>query len=499
MPAGRSLRGYIGKLSGMPRPVLDLGLVSIASIVGIILSAATNFLAPIYMSQNDYGIWRVFLLYSGFGGLLHLGLVDGILILWAGSARDKHASDSHSLFAFFLLMEISIGLVLTVAILSISPDASSRWTWIAILILSLTANFLYFFQYILQAFKEFRHLVFSNLTYQICLFLGVFILGLLKVLNSTTAVALSVISLASGVIMAAWPSRGMISLRQAHLGRMWEIGPQMIRVGFVFFAGTVLMAIFFNADNLVVSQSYQPGQYALYAFPAAIVGIIYVLVGAMTTVSFPYLSARSGNSLNSAYSSLRAITIVAWGIALIGYFFIALIMDVALPAYAPALTLLKIMLITVGFGSLIRSVHYNYYRLGLKRSSYMLTNAVSLLLYAILLLGVIRSGSSLETVAWCALLCTGIWFALNEWQLRQFIRVGMRHGFVRPMLGLSAFAVGFWVVSGWNAPVIWQVVAYSLWALFVIRIIFARDVQLIWMQLKRPTLASRDMWHEQEI
>src|SRR5258708_37062470 len=53
---------------------------AVASLFNILLV----FLVPRLMSVEDFGYWRLFLLYAGYAGFLHLGFTDGALLRWAG-------------------------------------------------------------------------------------------------------------------------------------------------------------------------------------------------------------------------------------------------------------------------------------------------------------------------------------------------------------------------------------------------------------------------------
>src|SRR5215469_10699160 len=74
-------------------PSKDLSLSALARDVatmggGTALAALFNtlliFLIPRLMSVEDFGYWRLFLLYAGYAGLLHVGFLDGQLLRWAG-------------------------------------------------------------------------------------------------------------------------------------------------------------------------------------------------------------------------------------------------------------------------------------------------------------------------------------------------------------------------------------------------------------------------------
>src|SRR6202043_804367 len=108
------------RLGGVARDVATLG-------TGTLLAALFNvllaFVIPRLVSVEDFGYWRLFLLYAGYTGLLHLGLADGTLLRWAGRplGEFRHEIGPSLKFLFWQHLAFAVPAGVIVAFLLPSP------------------------------------------------------------------------------------------------------------------------------------------------------------------------------------------------------------------------------------------------------------------------------------------------------------------------------------------------------------------------------------------
>jgi len=69
------------RLSALAR---DVAVMSGGTAAAAVFNTLLVFLIPRLVSVEDFGYWRLFLLYAGYVGFLHFGFADGALLCWAG-------------------------------------------------------------------------------------------------------------------------------------------------------------------------------------------------------------------------------------------------------------------------------------------------------------------------------------------------------------------------------------------------------------------------------
>ncbi len=84
----------------------DIATVGAGSILATIFNTLLVFLIPRLVSVEDYGYWRLFLLYASYVGLLHLGFVDGALLRWAGRPLDEFRHELSASMKFLFVSAV---------------------------------------------------------------------------------------------------------------------------------------------------------------------------------------------------------------------------------------------------------------------------------------------------------------------------------------------------------------------------------------------------------
>ena len=61
----------------------NIGLSIIAQIISLAVSFVMNLILPKFISEYQYALWQTYLLYIGYVGILHFGLLDGIVLRYS--------------------------------------------------------------------------------------------------------------------------------------------------------------------------------------------------------------------------------------------------------------------------------------------------------------------------------------------------------------------------------------------------------------------------------
>lgn len=421
-----------------------IGTVISGTAVSIVLTVATSFVAPAYMSRADYGMWRAFTLYVAYAGVLHFGLLDGLLIRCAAQSREDCATMLRAGFAFLLLQQ-AVVVASLLAILSVVGVLS--WTLVWLTLACAATNFYSFVQYALQALHLFKWSTIGTVSMQamlLLLFLGGGAASMHVPLEY--AIGATLVCPIVAMVLAGYPLIRSWRKIKSPIAGTWRLGKALTKIGCYFLVGNLLMVAFFNLDRLVASWRYEPATFALYAFPVSLLGSIYAIVGGVTSASFPYLAKLRSDELTDAFAKVRAITIAVWGSGLAAYFPFAFAVHEFLPEYVSAMPLLRILLLSVGPAAVVRSIHYNIYRVTGRRHAYISSNLLGLGILASMLV-ILDSRGGLLGLAWAALLASTCWCLWNEWSLRDLVHERNSRSALLSLAAAVAFAVIFVVIT----------------------------------------------------
>ena len=87
----------------------------IVQIVSLLVSFIVSFLVPKFIDEYQYAYWQTYILYVGYVGVLHFGLLDGIVLRY--SQYDFDQLDKERIRSQFKILLSSTGMMSFGAIL----------------------------------------------------------------------------------------------------------------------------------------------------------------------------------------------------------------------------------------------------------------------------------------------------------------------------------------------------------------------------------------------
>jgi O-antigen/teichoic acid export membrane protein len=353
-----------------------------------------------------------------------------------------------------------------------------------IFIYALIWNLAIFFIFTTQAIRQFR------------------LLAALEVLRAFVFLAVIVLLFASGhieyqYIIVAWLAAYiffMFALAVRYRRYLWgngspapspaSFGKKNIDTGIFILLGNFVFVIFWTLDRLLVSSFFTIEQFAVYAFAVTVAQITYFLNRAVADVLFPHLSAMAPEQHTGAYQVGKRVLILCWAILLGAYFPLAALIEFYLPQYTGSLHIIKILMGTVGFSSLILILHVNYYRLYQKQRQYFSRAITALILAVLLALIAIKILGTLESVAIAILISFSVWYIINEMSLKAV--TGENSGKIwKDIVIIGCYLASFWLTSFLGSWFIAQVLLYSGFFLVISVIFFQADLRRIMLMMRK--------------
>jgi len=397
----------------------DVAIFSLGNILLLVFGFIHTLIIPKYLSVEGYGYWQLFMLYGSYGGILHLGFIDGILVRWAGKKLPEIGSEIHIAFKF-LLLEL-VGIIVPLSLfLYFLLDPPFRWIGLMIVAYAFILDLVTFFRFTSQAITKFKFLTTVNVSRGALFLIGVVILFISGYLNYYYVILTFLVSHIFALFIFIlwfrkylWNKNPVISFSS-----LKSYGIRNIAIGVFVLLGNFIAALFLTLDRLMVNFFFSLEEFAVYAFALAIAMVAYTFVGTASQVFFPYLSALTSDLQIRTYQLAKPALILTWAAILTLYFPLTEFIKFYLPKYVASLPIMQILICTVGFGSLVQVLHINYYKAFRRQQWYFFWGMTALILSGILNFSAIMIFGTLESVAIATLLSFGIWYVLNELSLK---------------------------------------------------------------------------------
>lgn len=445
-----------------------------ANVASLACNAVLAFLLPRLLSIENYGYYRIFMLYGAYAGFLHFGFPDGLLIRWAESPELIHREKRPAL-RFLALQHLLI--IIPLAIVLAVSSSTTRWIAIAVALYVIAWNWTTLAQYAIQACKYFEQLsVFVLLAPLVLLLsvLGLHFLGHLTLYSLLTACALSY--LAAGAIqwifvdlkITTWPS-----------ANLWATGFSGIHLGWTILGANLLAAVALSLDRILLSARFSIRDFAIYSFAANALSLTYNMILSVSRVVFPYLASDISAAIRGrAYAIGETAVLLLWTIGLASYFPIAALIRQWLPAYVESLPILRILFLATGLTASIHVLHSTYFRVARQQHRFLIGAIVGLGTAALLLWMASRS-FSLAWFAWAMVASALAWWITDEFLITAI--VGRHISAIALNLALIA-ASGSAFLASVSRPSLTQGVSlYLVWCallLFALRGRFSEALHL---------------------
>lgn len=466
--AGRELSNARFRFSELVRDIVTMG-------GGTALAALFNtlliFLIPRVLSVEDFGYWRLFLLYGGYVGFLHLGFADGALLRWAGRPLNDFRNEFRPAVKYLLWQHLAI-LVAVCGIVKVLPGPL-RFVAIAVAIFAPLFNITATLQFGLQGAREFRPVAISTVASPALFFLSVLLFGSMRRLDFREITGIYLLAWCAPLVFLLLWTRPLSTTLHKTASR--DLAKACLLSGWPITIASTGVNLIQSADRLAVSWSTSIENFAVYSLAASLMAVPMLLVQVCSKVFFSHLAGVSRQRREQIYAVSELTFLAAWAILLPCYFALGIFVGHFLPTYLPSLIYARVLLLGIPFLAAIQILQMSLAFLnGMQKqflASTLIVLAVSL---GVMSLAAFYRGSA-RSIAGMQVLILGACWMLNEWTLRSL--TAKRSGDSIKFLGLYILiGISYWITT---APGMNVAVAVSLYYL-ILSVILALGCKEQW-------------------
>lgn len=397
-----------------PQRVAKSVIISIiAQIISLATSFVLNFIVPKFIPELDYSYWQTFVLYVGYVGVLHFGLLDGIVLRY--SQYDYNELDKarvRSQFQF-LLVFVTICCIGTCSISALFTEGVSWQICVLVAIGIVTKNIFTYTSYIYQITNRIKYYAFLVIAQRLVYAVFVVVLLLFKVQDFYWYCIAELFGDMVGFFCGTFHNKGL------YFGKSIPIKEVFKEVGTNVSCGIMLMIANFSSSflvggaKMVIQWHWDELIFGKVAFAFSASNLFLTFVTAISVVLFPSLKRMKEEELPELYKKIRDVISPLLFFAMILYFPLCFILNAWLPKYAASLTYLGILLPIIIFSSKVSLLTNNYLKAYRKEKLMLIINVIcvaigfgmallsayivdnlDLLLYSVVFIIVVRSIAS---------------------------------------------------------------------------------------------------------
>lgn len=452
----------------------DIATLGVGTAVAAIFNTLLVFLIPKLISVDQYGYWRLFLLYGGYVGFLHFGFADGALLRWVGRSREEIGREAGAAVKFILWLQVPLflGAALCAAVL----EKPFNFVAAGILVFAVVLNVGVLLQYSAQAARIFKPVAVAT-----ALGPGVFITAV-SIGNLRTSLGAPELIV---LYVGAWSLvLGYLWLQvRPRLGPPvttgWSLGKTCILAGWPVVLANTGYGLVQSADRLVVSSALPITDFAQYSLAASAMFVPVAAIGAVSRVFFSHAAAVEHDDRAKIYRRMSRFLLIAWSLLLPYFFVLEEFVKRFLPKYIVALPVAGILVLSVIFLAGIQILHMSYFYLYEKQRQFLFRTLAALVLGLATALCITEWLHSLVIVAVGQVITLGIWWLMNEWSLRKTTGQHARDW-------LRVLAVGFGSAGGYGltlwatANIGWRLLLYYALTAVILWLACSDEIKFSW-------------------
>lgn len=313
-----------------------------SNLLSLVVSTLVVLIVPKLIGIDDYGYWQVYLFYTTYVGLFHLGWFDGIYLRYGGA----HYSElNKTIFNSQIVLALIVETVFSIIIIIYSffiTDKNMSYIVVTTAMTMVIMNMGQLFLYILQITNQIRkYALFTVIGRASYMFLIILIL-LLGVRSFQILILADLFSRVCSLAFGIYACRALVFRKLKITIVDLKEAETNIVVGIKLLIANFSSNLVVGVIRLGIQRFWGVAVFGQISLTLNISNLLMTFIGAISLVLFPTLR-RIKSNVEEVYSNLRIILIVILLCGLLLYFPIQFILPIWLPKYKDSLIYMAIL------------------------------------------------------------------------------------------------------------------------------------------------------------
>lgn len=355
----------------------DIALSIIAQVISLAVSFIMNLILPKFMSEYQYSLWQTYLLYVGYVGVLHFGLLDGIVLRY--SRYDYDELDKPRMRSQFkcLLAMTSVFCLIAIACASIFCKSEMRVVFSMTAIGIVTRTIFNYTSYSFQITNRIKYYAEMIIGYRMFYGFGVLIMMLLGFYDFYFFCLIDLCSDIFGILFSFHNNNELYFGISLNIIDMLEEAKRNVSAGIMLMISNWSSFLLTGGARLIIQWHWDKITFGKISFSFSITNLFLTFVTAISVVLFPSLKRINKENLPELYQKIRRIMNPLLITILIFYYPGCWVLKRWLPVYSNSLTYLGILLPIIIFSSKISLLTNNYLKALRKEKKMLAINLLS--------------------------------------------------------------------------------------------------------------------------
>ncbi|WP_295086892.1 hypothetical protein [Ruminococcus sp.] len=358
----------------------NLILTFSAQATSILANFVLNIITPRYISEYQYAYWQTFILYLSYVGILHFGLLDGLVLRYSQYDYDElDKQEIRSQFYALLLMNTICSFIL-ISISSVIMSGVNKKIFLLVAIGIITKNIYTYNSYTFQITNRIKLYAFLIIAQRLIYGFVVVVLLLLRVDNWMWYCIADLLGDLAGIVACCTVNREICFGNSLSINKAIKITWESISAGIKLLVATWASMFLVGSAKMIIQWRWDELVFGKVSFAFSIMALFMTFINAISVVLFPILKRMKEEDLPNLYSRIRGVLSPLLIVLLSLYFPGCMILKLWLPKYIMSLQILSILLPSVIYTSKVNLLTSNYLKAYRKETVLLIINLSTIII-----------------------------------------------------------------------------------------------------------------------
>ncbi|PLS30667.1 Polysaccharide biosynthesis protein [Bifidobacterium margollesii] len=365
----------------------NFGVAVLAQGTSVLASCATTLLVPKVLGVAAFGYWQLFIFYTTYAGIFHLGLNDGVYLLIGGQRRNQVNKDSvKSQFVVGAVAQGIFAVVIGILAFISQPDPNRRFVIIVFALWMFINNIAWYLGFVFQAINETKLFSIATLIDRFLFLVALIFLLLAKEHLFQVYVIGYLITRIISLFYTLWKGRDFLAAKCFGVRESIVETINSVRIGIkVMIAGVASLAIL-GVARVVIDHTWGIEVFGKISFALSMCNFFLSFITQVSMVLFPALRQGTRQERIHFYERARNCMDIVLPALYLAYFPLVIILALWLPQYQSSLSAFALVLPICVFDSKMNVLGTTYLKVLRKEKILLAVNVAAVALSVCLVL-----------------------------------------------------------------------------------------------------------------
>lgn len=287
----------------------NLSYIFLTNFVSLGLSTLLTFIVPKIIGINEFSYWQLYVFYSSYVGLLHLGLPDGVYLLLGGKEYQEIDKQKYGiLFLTYAIFQLLTTLVIFVIYQSFFFNSDKYFVVISTLIIMVILNLRIYLLYILQATNRIKDFSIINIIEKIMFIITLLIFILLKKSSFKWLIVLDILSKSFSMLYSMYLMKDLLLAVKFKKNYFIEVKVtffETINIGSKLLISNIASMLIIGIIRFGIEVNWDIETFGQISLSLNISNLLMIFINSIGIVIFPLIKKLPKDELSDYYTLIR--------------------------------------------------------------------------------------------------------------------------------------------------------------------------------------------------